>query len=79
MRITTALSPTQPIQLEEISASRTNRDPSTGTIRLAISAWLALFPSPRLPMLLALTRQEKRIIAVLALLIVLGLVGLAVL
>ena len=60
-------------------SSRTNRAPSTGTIRLAISAWLALFPSPRLPMLLALTRQEKRIIAVLALLIVLGLVGLAVL
>ena len=30
-------------------------------------------------MLLALTRQEKRIIAVLALLIVLGLVGMAVL
>ena len=33
--------------------------------------------NPRMP--LALTRQEKRIIAVLALLIVLGLVGMAVL
>jgi hypothetical protein len=39
----------------------------------------SLFVPPPAHMPLALTRQEKRIIAVLALLIVLGLVGMALL
>lgn len=52
---------------------------STGHNSLGDFSLAGFVRQSRLPMLFALTRQEKRIIAVLALLIVLGSVGMAVL